>query len=77
MTRFDGEHGDDEERWVNPGSTFNGQLLIIVHTFLLTGPSSALVRLISARPVGAVNASNTSTIKVEIHPSRTLAKVKR
>ena len=50
MTRFDGEHGDDEERWVNPGSTFNGQLLIIVHTFLLTGPSSVLVRLISARP---------------------------
>ncbi len=50
MTRFDDEHDDDEERWVTLGCTSNGKLLLIVHTFLLTGPSSAQVRLISARP---------------------------
>lgn len=50
MTRFDDEHGDEEERWVSLGRAANGQLLLVVHTFNATGPNAALVRLISARP---------------------------
>jgi len=50
MTRFDDEHSDDEERWVSVGRTGNNQLLLVVHTFSATGPNTALVRLISARP---------------------------
>jgi uncharacterized DUF497 family protein len=29
----------------------DGTLLLVIHTFVGTGPSTALVRLISARPV--------------------------
>ena len=50
MTRFDDEHSDDEERWVSVGRAGNDQLLLMVHTFSATGPNTALVRLISARP---------------------------
>lgn len=50
MTRFDDEHSDDEERWVSLGRAANQQLLLVVHTFSATGPNTALVRLISARP---------------------------
>ena len=50
MTRFDEEHSDDEERWVSLGRTANGRLLLVIHTFSATGPHSALVRLVSARP---------------------------
>ena len=49
MTRFDDEHSEDEERWVSLGRSGNGRFLLVVHTFSATGPSSALVRLISAR----------------------------
>jgi uncharacterized protein len=51
LTMFDTEHSNDEERWVSVGRSAQGALLVVVHTFLGTGPSSALVRLISARPV--------------------------
>ena len=50
MTRFDDEHSEDEERWVSLGRAANGALLLVVHTFSATGPNTALVRLISARP---------------------------
>ena len=50
LTRFDDEHTDDEERWVSLGRTANDQLVLVVHTFNATGPNTALVRLISARP---------------------------
>lgn len=50
MTRYDEEHSDDEERWVSLGRAQNGKLLVVVHTFSATGPSTALVRVISARP---------------------------
>lgn len=50
MTRFDDEHSDDEERWVSVGRAGSDQLLLMVHTFSATGPNTALVRLISARP---------------------------
>lgn len=50
ITRFDEEHSEDEERWVSVGRAANGQLLLAVHTFSATGPNTALLRLISARP---------------------------
>ena len=50
MTRLDEEHSDDEERWVSLGRSEQGRLLVVVHTFSATGPDTALVRVISARP---------------------------
>lgn len=49
MTRLDYEHDEDEERWVSLGRGSSGKLLLVVHTFMSTGPNTALVRLISAR----------------------------
>ena len=49
MTFFDTEHSEDEDRWVSVGRSSEGALLLVVHTFVGTGPSSALVRIISAR----------------------------
>lgn len=49
MTFFDSEHSEDEDRWVSVGRSSEGALLLVVHTFVATGPSSALVRIITAR----------------------------
>jgi uncharacterized protein len=49
MTFFDSEHSNDEERWVTVGRSVQGTLLLVIHTFTSTGPSSAQIRLISAR----------------------------
>lgn len=49
MTFFDTEHSQDEDRWVSVGCSSEGALLLVVHTFVATGPSTALVRIISAR----------------------------
>jgi uncharacterized DUF497 family protein len=53
MTFFDAEHSQDEERWISVGRSGEGALLLMVHTFTATGPSSALVRIISARAARA------------------------
>lgn len=50
MTFFDTEHSQDEERWISVGRASEGALLLVIHTFVGTGPRSALVRIISARP---------------------------
>lgn len=50
MTFYDTEHSEDEDRWVSVGRSSQGALLLVIHTFVATGPSSALVRIISARP---------------------------
>lgn len=50
MTRYDDQHSEDEERWVTLGRSPTATLLVVVHTFTATSPTSALVRLISARP---------------------------
>ena len=50
MTFFDNEHSQDEERWVSVGRSSVGTLLLVIHTFVGTGPRTALVRIISARP---------------------------
>ena len=50
LTVFDETHSQDEERWWSLGHDANGVLLLVAHTFLITGAASASVRLISARP---------------------------
>jgi uncharacterized DUF497 family protein len=50
LTVYDAEHSQDEERWLSLGQTSEGSLLVVVHTFVETGPTSALLRIISARP---------------------------
>ncbi len=49
LTRYDDEHSEDEERWISLGQSRNARLLLVVHTFVSTGPNTAMVRLISAR----------------------------
>ncbi len=50
MTTLDRIHSEDEERWFTLGVTREGRLVAISHTYHVTGPNSASVRLISARP---------------------------
>jgi uncharacterized protein len=50
MTFYDTEHSEEEDRWVSVGRSSEGALLLVIHTFVSTGPHSALVRIISARP---------------------------
>ena len=50
MSRYDDGHSETEDRWVTLGQASNGELLVVAHTFSETGPTSALVRVISARP---------------------------
>ena len=33
LTIFDGQHSDDEDRWITSGMDNNGVLLVVVHTF--------------------------------------------
>lgn len=49
LTVFDAAHSQDEERWFTLGVTQGGRLLAVAHTYHVTGPDSASVRLISAR----------------------------
>jgi uncharacterized protein len=50
LTVFDAAHSQYEERWFTLGMNSEGRLLAVSHTFTVTGPINARVRLISARP---------------------------
>jgi len=50
LTTYDRAHSKDEERWFTLGLARNGSLLAVSHTYHVTGPANANVRLISARP---------------------------
>lgn len=50
ITVFDAAHSDDEERWFTLGRSRQGNLMAVAHTYQVTGPNAARVRLISARP---------------------------
>ena len=50
LTVFDAAHSQEEERWWSLGHDASGTLLLVAHTHQATGPISASVRLISARP---------------------------
>ena len=49
LTVFDSAHSDFEERWFTLGTSSDGKLLAVAHTYVATGPASARVRIISAR----------------------------
>jgi uncharacterized protein len=49
LTAFDAAHSDFEERWFTIGMDSAGKLLAVSHTYAATGPTSARVRIISAR----------------------------
>lgn len=49
LTVFDAVHSTQEERWFTLGHSQDGTLLAIAHTYQTTGPTSATVRIISAR----------------------------
>jgi uncharacterized DUF497 family protein len=49
LTVFDEAHSEFEERWFTLGTSSDGKLLAVAHTYTATGPSSAKVRIISAR----------------------------
>jgi len=50
LTVFDEAHSIDEERWFTLGQSKQGTLLAVAHTWQATGPNTARVRMISARP---------------------------
>ncbi len=49
LTVFDEAHSEFEERWFSLGTSSDGKLLAVSHTYTATGSSSAKVRIISAR----------------------------
>jgi uncharacterized DUF497 family protein len=49
LTVFDQAHSEFEERWFTLGMSSQGKLLAVAHTYTATSPSSARVRIISAR----------------------------
>jgi uncharacterized DUF497 family protein len=52
-SRFDEDNSDEEERFVTLGEAKNGQLLVVVHTYLERAPERIDIRIISARrPTG-------------------------
>lgn len=50
LTVFDAAHSEEEDRWFTLGRTRQGSLLAVAHTYQVTGPDHARVRIISARP---------------------------
>jgi len=50
LTVFDDAHSQDGERWFTLGRSRHGTLLAVAHTWHVTGPNTARVRIISARP---------------------------
>ncbi|SMF94914.1 Uncharacterized conserved protein, DUF497 family [Methylomagnum ishizawai] len=49
LTVYDVAHSDYEERWNTLGLDQSLTLLVVAHTYQVTGPSNAIVRIISAR----------------------------
>jgi uncharacterized DUF497 family protein len=51
LTVFDDEHSQEEDRWFTLGTSSDGKLLAVAHTFQEPSDSApATVRIISARP---------------------------
>lgn len=49
LSVLDDEHGGFEERWVSLGWSSEGQLMVVVHTYL-ERDDAPVARIISARP---------------------------
>jgi uncharacterized protein len=50
VTVFDAAHSQEEERWFTLGTSSDGKLLAVAHTYQDSGAAPAKVRIISARP---------------------------
>ena len=50
LTLFDAAHSDYEERWFTLDYASGEALLAVAHTYASTSPTTARVRIISARP---------------------------
>lgn len=48
LNKYDGEHSEDEDRWILLGKSLNETPLVVVHTFRNDG-GTEFVRIISAR----------------------------
>lgn len=48
LNLFDGNHSEDEERWITMGQTPDGKIIVVSHTYRGGGAEEA-VRIISAR----------------------------
>ena len=46
---YDEANSQDEERWFTLGFDASGRLLAVSHTYMITGPVSVRIRVISAR----------------------------
>jgi uncharacterized DUF497 family protein len=52
-SRFDEDNSDEENRFVTLGEANNGQLLVVIHTYVESAPHRVHIRIISARrPTG-------------------------
>jgi uncharacterized DUF497 family protein len=52
-SRFDEDNSDEENRFVTLGEANNGQLLVVIHTYVESAPQRVHIRIISARrPTG-------------------------
>lgn len=49
LTVFDAAHSEHEERWFTLGTSSDGKLLAVAHTYQSTEAGTAHVRIISAR----------------------------
>lgn len=49
LTVFDAAHSESEERWFTLGTSSDGKLLAVSHTYQHTEPVRVRVRIISAR----------------------------
>lgn len=49
LTVYDNAQSEFEERWFTLGMDSQGRLVVVSHTYTAMGPSSARVRIISAR----------------------------
>jgi uncharacterized DUF497 family protein len=49
LTVYDEPNSQDEERWFTLGFDGGGKLLAVAHTYEITGPADARIRIISAR----------------------------
>ncbi len=49
LTTFDEAHSESEERWFTLGTSSDGKLLAVSHTYQHTGPIHVQLRIISAR----------------------------
>ena len=49
ISLFDEIHSEAEERWVTIGMDYNGNILVVVHTYSEVGIDEVRLRIISAR----------------------------